>query len=120
MQKEDKTTILTAAFYRLRGEGRVGTKKDFAELLGIHPGSLSAAMNGNEAYLTDSLIERVRAIVPDAADGGSQTITFTRDEISTVLQHLARTVDSQQETIANLTGVLEKKEESAASSVLRR
>lgn len=38
----------------------VKTRADFADLLEINRSSLSAAMNGNEKYLTDSLEKKVR------------------------------------------------------------
>jgi phage repressor protein C with HTH and peptisase S24 domain len=66
--------------------GRVKSKKEFAAAIGINPSSLSAAMNGDEKYLTDSLISRVKGeaspsqeeieqemvlVVPTGARGGS-------------------------------------------------
>lgn len=58
MEKADK---IKEVFESLRFKGVVKTQKDFAKLLDYAPNNLSKAMNGNEAYLTDSLMARVKS-----------------------------------------------------------
>lgn len=59
----DKADRIKDAFEILRFKGIVKTQKDFAELIGYSPNNLSRAMNGSEAYLTDSLLSKVDAAV---------------------------------------------------------
>lgn len=61
MEKEEKLQILNACFAESVRLGRVKTKKDFATLYNINPSSLSAAFNGDNRYLTDSLINKLKA-----------------------------------------------------------
>lgn len=61
MEKEEKLQYLNACFAKVLSTGKVKSKKEFASLYGINPSSLSAAMNGDEKYLTDNLIARLQA-----------------------------------------------------------
>ena len=66
MTKEDKIariTYIVESFNTLRIKGIVKTQGDFASLLGISERSLSAAKNGNDGYLTDNLIEKVKSLM---------------------------------------------------------
>lgn len=63
MEKDEKIEFITSAFSQLRAAGVVKTQGDFAQLLGVSQTSLSAAKNGDPRYLTNSLIERVQAIL---------------------------------------------------------
>lgn len=60
MEKVDR---IKEAFEFLRFRGVVKTQKDFAQLLDYAPNSLSRAMNGNETYLTDSLMSKVDSLI---------------------------------------------------------
>lgn len=60
MEKEEKLQYLNACFAQALSTGKVKSKKEFASLYGINPSSLSAAMNGDEKYLTDNLIARLQ------------------------------------------------------------
>lgn len=60
MEKADR---IREAFEFLRFRGVVKTQKDFAQLLDYAPNSLSRAMNGNETYLTDSLMSKVDSLI---------------------------------------------------------
>lgn len=53
--------IINDSFLTLRARGVIKTYADFANLLGISKNSISAAKNGDERYLTDSLIARIQA-----------------------------------------------------------
>lgn len=57
----DKAEKIKEAFEYLRYRGIVKTQKDFAELIGYAPNNLSRALNGNEAYQTDSLMSKIEA-----------------------------------------------------------
>lgn len=59
MENKDKQTFIEESFNRLRTRGVVKTYQDFAKLLGVSKNTLSAAKNGQEAYLTDSLISKI-------------------------------------------------------------
>lgn len=61
MEKEEKLQYLNVCFAKALSIGKVKSKKEFASLYGINPSSLSAAMNGDEKYLTDNLIARLQA-----------------------------------------------------------
>lgn len=58
MEKVDR---IKEVFEALRFKGVVKTQKDFAKLIDYAPNNLSKALNGNEAYLTDSLMARVNS-----------------------------------------------------------
>lgn len=51
--------------------GRAINKKEFAEMIGVNYSNLSAAFNGNEKYLTESLLskaQRALMIVPEGPE----------------------------------------------------
>lgn len=56
----DMKEFINQVFERARSAKLVKTQGDFADILEINRSSLSAAMNGNEKYLTDSLYKKVR------------------------------------------------------------
>ena len=64
MEKEEKLQILNECFAEAVRSGRAKTRKEFANLYGINPSSLSAAFNGDTKYLTDSLIGRLMTDMP--------------------------------------------------------
>ena len=74
MEKEEKMRILQTAYTEILRTGRVRNKKEFATLYGINPSTLSAAMNGDERYLTDNLITKVLAEVPKDTQDNTDTI----------------------------------------------
>lgn len=55
----DKKETLNYLFEQIRSAGFCRTQRDFAALLQINEKGFSAAMNGNEKYLTDSLLAKV-------------------------------------------------------------
>jgi phage repressor protein C with HTH and peptisase S24 domain len=64
----DKQARLTFIFEQARAAGFAKTQKDFATLLNINRSALSAALNGNETYLTDNLMEKVEEFYKDNFD----------------------------------------------------
>jgi phage repressor protein C with HTH and peptisase S24 domain len=73
METSDKIDLITAAFQQLRAAGTVKTQGDFARILGISQSTLSAAKNGDERYLTKSLVERVQALTSPSQQFPSAT-----------------------------------------------
>lgn len=69
MSKEDQIRYIVESFNTLRMQGVIKTQGDFATLLGISERSLSAAKNGKEGYLTDSLIARIKTYMESRTDG---------------------------------------------------
>lgn len=61
MSTKDKQEYLRRVFFLAEGAELCKTQKQFAELLEVDRTGLSSAMNGNEKYLTDSLIRKVRS-----------------------------------------------------------
>jgi phage repressor protein C with HTH and peptisase S24 domain len=61
MENSEKQRFIESAFHTLRTRGVVNTYQDFAKLLGVSRNSLSAAKNGNETYLTDSLLSKIQS-----------------------------------------------------------
>ena len=68
----DKRERLNYIFEQVRAAGLAKTQGDFAILLGINRAALSAAMNGNEKYLTDNLLKKAENFYGDnfTDDGG--------------------------------------------------
>ena len=68
MEIEERMRILQSVYTDKLRTGKVRNKKEFAALYGINPSTLSAAMNGDERYLTDNLIERIQALTDKIAE----------------------------------------------------
>lgn len=64
MEKAEKLQILNECYAEAVRAGRAKTRKEFANLYGINPSSLSAAFNGDDKYLTDNLIGRLQKDMP--------------------------------------------------------
>lgn len=56
---------LNEVYEHLRHNGNVHTQEDFATLIGAKRPGISAALNGNELYLTDSLFKKICDSFPD-------------------------------------------------------
>lgn len=64
----DKQEKLVYIFEQARAAGFAKTQKDFAALLDINRAVLSAALNGNDSYLTDNLMRKVEKFYSDNFD----------------------------------------------------
>lgn len=62
---DQKLEIFNNAFLTLRTKGVIKNYQDFARLVDISKNSMSAAKNGNEAYLTDSLISKILGVMKE-------------------------------------------------------
>ena len=67
--------FINQVFEQARAAGFVKTRADFADVLGINRSSLSAAMNGNEKYLTDSLEKKVKTFYDEHFSDGGEVLT---------------------------------------------
>ncbi len=65
MNKQEKLNYI---FEQARAAGFAKTQKDFASLLNINRTVLSAAMNGNEVYLSEKLMKKVEAFYDEHFD----------------------------------------------------
>lgn len=63
MENREKQAFIEYAFSQLRMRGVVKTYQDFAKLLGVSKNSISAAKNGQESYLTDSLMSKIESAI---------------------------------------------------------
>lgn len=63
MEISDRITALNQCYQEALSTGKVHNKKEFAELLGISRTSMSFVFNGDERYLTDSLISKVSGCI---------------------------------------------------------
>lgn len=65
MDNAERIKIFNDSFEVLRAKKIIKTYRDFAEILGVSKNSISAAKNGNEAYLTDALISKIRGVMKE-------------------------------------------------------
>lgn len=61
MKLYNKRDLLIQSFEDLRKHGVVKNWTDFADILGVNRSVLSSAKNGDEKYLTDTLMAKVKA-----------------------------------------------------------
>lgn len=65
MNISTKIGIFNDSFMSLRSRGIIKNYKEFAEILGVSKNAISAAKNGNEEYLTDSLISKIQGLMKE-------------------------------------------------------
>ena len=75
MDVNEKMVFVEKSFRQLQTMGRVKTQGDFARLLGVSQNTISAAKNGDERYLTDSLISRIQSLLEQPEESVSTTKT---------------------------------------------
>ena len=63
MDKKDRIDVLTAAYNRCIGSGKVKSKAEFADFVGVNRSTMSSAFGGDDRYLTDKLVAKVIAAV---------------------------------------------------------
>lgn len=75
---------LKEVYEYLRYDGKVHTQMDFAELIEAKRPGMSAALNGNEKYLTDNLFKKIHAKFPqfnlDYLLHGAGNLLTTRED----------------------------------------
>lgn len=67
MNEQEKLQVLTDAYNYCVSTGKARTKREFAELIGVHHTTISSAFNARGSYLTDSLVAKAAAIMDGAA-----------------------------------------------------
>ena len=72
MNRQERLTFI---FEQARAAGLAKTQGDFAKILDINRSVLSAAMNGNETYLTDNLMRKVDKFYEDNFDSDGSRMT---------------------------------------------
>lgn len=87
MENQEKKDKLNSLFTQLYSSGKVHTKKQFAELLGMSYSNIVMAMSGDERYLTDNLIKRVEQFLDkpyiEAHASGHSNVVVGDGQIST-------------------------------------
>lgn len=106
MENNTKQERLVAIFAQLRLEGRIATKKDFAQLLGVNYHGLIDAMNGSPKALTESLVAKAAALVsdPPLAPPVQPPVTMSGE----TLHNMTETMRRQEENISRLISLLEQ------------
>lgn len=112
----DKKEYLQSVYRKAVGAGLCKTMKEFSDLLNISRSGLSCAMNGNEKYLTDSLVRKVKIFAErEGLDVDSPTPKVdTRPGVLIP----AETLDlytNLSESIKNLSELLTKMQTAAAT-----
>ena len=82
MEKHEKIALIVDAFNQMRVRGIVKTQGDFARLLGVSQNSISGARNGDERYLTDSMVERVQALVNSIPEVAPHVAVQAREDVN--------------------------------------
>lgn len=60
MEKTEKKDYLNKVYLAARMAGMCHNKGEFAEIIGTNPSSLSKAFSGDDNYLTDNFIRRLK------------------------------------------------------------
>ncbi len=107
-----KQERLKEVYNHLRSYFGIHTQIDFAESIHITRPALSSAMNGNEAYLTKNLFQKICAAYPGVFNleyllNGDGTLLSTGDapmmeQQPTANNYLADIIAAKNETIASL------------------
>lgn len=66
---ENQKNDLVRIYERLRYEGKVSTKQEFAALLEVNYSNLSSAMNGNPRCYTKKMVARAQAVAERLLSG---------------------------------------------------
>lgn len=82
---------LNEVYQYLRGVGKVHTQLELADAIGAKRPGISAAMNGNMSYLTDSLFKKISASFPGVfnldylINGNGRLLTFEEETANDVI-----------------------------------
>lgn len=121
MENTDKKYKLNSCYNELHYAGKVNTKKEFAEIIGISYPNLIQAMKGDEKYLTDRLLIKINHIMenrPRITTGDNNTQVAgngnninNASTIGKALDEIAeqrKLVSKSQEQIDRLISIIEK------------
>lgn len=111
-----KQDYLNTIYNVARLHGLCHTKQEFAALMAINPSTMSRAMAGDEKYLTDNLINRIKVWAEQAGLDESHPIASVEEKeivipaatavfyqnLSEALKNMSQTLKMQQELINQL------------------
>lgn len=109
---EEKKEYINRVFRDAIAAGLCRKQKEFAELLGLDPSTMSSVLNGKEKYLTDSVIRRIQAWEKQVLEPrrGSQPYQQQRPDIvipaatADMYNNMSETIRIQAEIISRLQG----------------
>lgn len=109
---ETKKDYVNRIFREAMVRGLCSKQKEFAALLGMDPSTVSNALKGNEKYLTDSIVRRVRAWeeqvlgkkTEDKPEAPAQPDIVIPAATATLYNNMSETIRIQAEIIARLQG----------------
>jgi transcriptional regulator with XRE-family HTH domain len=116
---ETDLEIITRIFNEARARGLCKNQKQFADLMGMNPSTISNALQGKERYLTKSVVRRFKsweALALGENRPGAQPQQDTRPDILIP----AATMDlytSMAKSIDRLTALVERLEPGASAFV---
>lgn len=107
---EDKKDYITRIYKEARLRGLCHTQGEFAQLLGMNQSTISNALKGDEKYLTDNFIRRVKAWAGQMLTerGNETTMQAPAPDIvipaatATLYNNMSETIRLQAEIIARL------------------
>ena len=107
----NKKETLEKIFALARMKGLCKTQKEFAELVAVHPSTISLAMKGDPKYLTDKLVLAVERwakieglIDPKPAEPAPQPDILIPAATAALYNNMSETIRIQAEIIARLQG----------------
>lgn len=114
-----KQERLREVYEHLRQHFGVHTQIDFAKVLGLTRPAISAAMNGNEAYLTDNLFKRICAAYQGVFNldylltGEGQLLTIKEEVLNNDYERLYNPQPIDNSSLVN--AIIAAKDETIAS-----
>ena len=97
MEFTEKDKVLKEAFKTLRKDHKIKFWYEFADLLYVDRSCLSAAKNGQEKYLTDSLIEKVKDFMSEYQQ--SKGISISNSPNAIAVQGDNNTISPEQKEV---------------------
>ena len=99
--------------------------KDFADAIGVQRPGLSAAMNGNQSYLTDSLFRKIHNKYHDKISlkyllTGEGSLLVRREDEPTQLSSTPASLEAGVEHLLNLAGQIIKENETLRRELQER
>lgn len=106
MTKEEKLEFLKECYEKAKSTGKVHNKSDFARFLGKNRSVISAVFSGNEKYLTDVFMSRLRdrieeLDVEETALG--EKVYISRETMQKAYTLIAKSINSMASALDTLT-----------------
>ena len=109
---------LERIFAAARMAGKCKTQKEFANLVGVHPSTISLAMNGDPKYLTPKLMRMIKQWARLEGIAGEPPVTAPVQETRPDIVIPAATMDlytSMAKSIDRLTALVERLQPGAST-----